>query len=304
MKILYNGSTGSLGSYFQEALVKRRISGVALFSRLENNFDLKKELSNIPADMFTPRERVVLVHMAAMVSVPACEKNPQQARKTNVEDTTATIREFVSWAHDNSYEPQVIYVSTGHIYAAQPAGTKIDESSALKPRSVYAITKLEAETHIMALADTFKFSLRIARVFGLVAPRQPPFYVLPGLIGRVKKGTVDAIPGLDFYRDYLDSRDVCDRLILLAGNITNGEAPVVNVCSGYALQLREIVCKIIKELHGEDDATALIQKLGSAPGRADDIPYIVGNPSRLESLIGEEARRITIGQTIRDALHQ
>src|SRR5439155_15956129 len=127
--------------------------------------------------------------------------------------------------------PRVVYVSSGHVYAAAQPGIRLTEHHPVAPRTVYARTKLAAEQALAERARARGCALIIARVFGLIAPRQPAHYVLPGLIRRVSEGRLEGVPGLSYYRDYLDSRDVCDVLIALAAQ-AGAEPTVVNVCSG------------------------------------------------------------------------
>src|SRR4030095_1021006 len=91
MKVLYNGSTGSLGQYFGASLEKLGIEGQVLSSRLEDSGSLVQELG-FAQEAVSLTAPVFLVQMAAMVSVQACEENPSKAFKINVTDTIKTSR--------------------------------------------------------------------------------------------------------------------------------------------------------------------------------------------------------------------
>ena len=179
------------------------------------------------------------------------------------------------------------------------------------PRSVYANTKLRAEEALAAMARTRASPLIIARVFGLFAPRQPSNYLLPGLIRRVRQRELAGIPGLDFARDYLDSRDVCDHLLTLSTHGRDAETPgpergqcdvveTVNVCSGQPTTPRDLIERVIA-VAAPLERDTLLSQLSAAPGRADDVPWIVGDPSKLSRLVGEPRLR-SIDQTVRDAV--
>ena len=235
MMIFYNGSTGSLGFHFAGALTRSALAGAAIHARLGDGDGTRSELEAA----FAGSGPVALVQMAAKVSVPECERDAAAAQRTNVEETTATVRAFLDWAASRQLEARVVYVSTGHVYAEMPAGRRAKESDATAPRSVYARTKLQAEARLTGLCEERGTPFFIARVFGLLAPRQPPHYVLPALIRRVQERSVRGIPGLDYARDYLDARDVCDCLVRLA--VAAPSAPVINVCSGHAVTIRELL---------------------------------------------------------------
>jgi len=303
--VIYNGKSGGLGAYFA-GQVPSHVQQFALTARLEARGELTDELSALSARLSADDEPLVFFHLAAKVSVPACEQDPATAYKTNVIDAEATARDVCEWAQRQKRTLKLVYVSSGHVYAERPPQTRIDERYECSPRSVYARTKLQAETRLSTLAGRFGVPLTIARVFGLIAPLQPQNYVLPGLIRRVQERQLDAIPGLSFVRDYLDARDVSDCLLAL-GSATEAGVTVVNVCSGEATRLRDLLAMVAQRWTTDqrlpaEHAHDMLARASEAPARPDDVAWIVGDPSRLMRIIGRSPRRITVAQTIADAL--
>ena len=294
--ILYNGATGGLGRHFAPAAVRHGLLVRAIRSRLEDRTALAAELTLLP-----PTESVAFVQLAAMVSVPACEANPELAFRTNVEGATASVETVIDWAAGRGMPSRIVYVSSGHVYAPPFNRRPLGEGAALAPRSAYARTKLAAEHEIAGIANRSGVPLMIARVFGLVAPGQPAHYVLPALIDRARTGRLEAIPGLDNVRDYLDARDVCDDLLLLATAARPRSPQVVNVCSGVPVTIRELLRVVLTAIdpeHASDEAL----RATSAPGRPDDIRWLVGDPRRFIRLTGSLPQRIPLLRTIVDAL--
>jgi GDP-4-dehydro-6-deoxy-D-mannose reductase len=294
--ILYNGASGGLGRYLEGPLGGLQEPSHALTSRLEDKSGLVTELSQLD-----PPGVVTLIHLAARVSVPACESDPSGAYHTNVLLARATVETVLEWAAEHGARARVIYVSSGHVYAAQRGGSRVAEDASTSPRSVYAQTKLAAEQELLSLAARYDTPFLIARVFGLVAPRQAPNYLLPGLIERARSGHVDGIPGLDFVRDYLDARDVCENLRLLAVAPWEDTRLVVNVCSGVAVTIREVLQAVLQQIDPDraDDAT---RHAKAAPGRPGDVAWLVGDPSRFISLTGDLPQRIPLSRTVADAV--
>jgi nucleoside-diphosphate-sugar epimerase len=248
----------------------------------------------------TPAGAAVLVQMASMVSIPQCERDPQAAHRVNVEDTQATVAAFIQWARERRLQARVIYVSTGHVYAAQLAGRRVAESDPTRPRSVYARTKLLAEERLSLLCADQGVPLWVARVFGLVAPRQPPHYVLPSLIRRAREGALQDIPGLEATRDYLDARDVCDCLVSLTSAPPSTQG-AINVCSGRPTIIREMLAEVLRAVRPAD-AGALLERSTAAPGRADDVPWLVGDPGKFIGISGHQPQRISLHRTVTDAI--
>jgi GDP-4-dehydro-6-deoxy-D-mannose reductase len=304
MKIFYNGSTGSLGQYFGASLVKLGIEGRALYSRLHDSGTLVRELGQNPKNVL-PKAPVLLVQMAALVSVQACEEDPSKAFQTNVTDTLKTVSTFVHWVRRLSASPVVVYVSSGHVYEGPSERKPVTEDDALAPRSVYARTKLEAEHRLRALADQLGIRLLIGRVFGLIAPRQPAHYVLPGLVRRVQARALARIPGLEYFRDYLDARDVCDALARLCTiAASNADAlGVVNICSEKEVSIRRLVEEIVLAMQ-TDKPQELLSSLSAAPGRPDDLPWLVGSCKRFTALTGTHPQTISLTETVQDTVRE
>lgn len=294
--ILYNGASGGLGRYLAGRLSAREEPSHALTARLEDQPGLETELSQLD-----PGDAITLIHLAARVSVPACESDPSDAYNTNVLLARATVATVLDWASQRGARARVIYVSSGHVYAAQPDGSRLAEDAPTLPRSVYAQTKLAAEQALLSLSSRHEVPFLVARVFGLLAPRQAPNYVLPGLIERVRSGHLDGIPGLDFARDYLDARDVCENLLLLASAPWPDPSLVVNVCSGVAVTIRELLRAVMAEVD-PTRADDIMRDAAAAPGRPDDIRWLIGDPGRLIHLTGSLPQRIPLSRTVADAV--
>ncbi|MDJ0762188.1 MAG: SDR family oxidoreductase [Myxococcota bacterium] len=302
--ILYNGSTGSLGKYLQPSLKNMGLKGASLTTRLENHATLAIELESI-LGLDAREDPIVLVQLAAMVSVPKCESNPERAFQTNVTDTINYVRVFFDWCRDKGHVPELVYVSSGHVYAAQSEGQRLTEQSPVSPRSVYATTKLEAEEKLSRLCTEMGVPIKVLRVFGLIAPVQPINYVLPGLIQRVTENKLTSVPGLDHVRDYLDVRDVCDYILKFCFLHSDTLVLLANICSGKPTKIRDIIVEIVDNLSLTTEKKGLLLSgLHAAPGRPDDIPWIVGDPTLMNNIIGHKKDPISLKRTVADALQQ
>jgi len=300
--ILYNGSGGSLGRYFLPAATALGHAALATTARLEDRDGVTREFKNTMAGQ-PPGSTCTLVQMAALVSVPACERDPALAAKTNITDTVATVDDFVKNALSRGLAPRIVYVSTGHVYGAAPDGVLLPVDAPLAPRSVYAQTKLSAEGALSTLTRTARVPLVVARVFGLIAPKQPAHYVLPALIRRIRKHDLGDVPGLSCVRDYLDARDVCRVLVRLCELLSSAapEMQVFNVCSGSGITIRDLAHAILREIEPASWRESAA-RLTEAPARPDDIQSIIGDPGRIVRLIGFNPRQVPLEQTIHDAI--
>ena len=299
--VVYNGGTGGLGRHFGAALANIGLRSHSLASRLGDSRDLTDELYSLSVESGS---FMTFIQSAGMVSVASGQDNPTEAFDVNVTRTGATVDTLVRWATDHDITPGVVFVSSGHVYAAPKHGHRLTESSPTEPRSVYAETKLEGEQIVGALAATHGVDLAIGRVFGMLAPAQPPGFLLPGLIERVRSGDLAAVPGLDYIRDYLDARDVARHLVALASPDGTPHPPVVNICSGEETRIGSLLDELLTLFHGSDPA-ALAEartRVGAAPGRQTDVPWSVGDPALLSELISGPIRSIALADTLAAAL--
>lgn len=265
-------------------------------SRLEDRSGLAREL-----EALDPDGPVTFIHLAARVSVPLCEANPAGAHRVNVECARDAVADVLGWAHGLGVEARVVYVSTGHVYAPAAEPQRITEDGPLFPRSVYARTKLDGERAIQAVTADVGVPLIVARVFGLIGPGQPDGYVLPAMIQRVREERTALVPGLDNVRDYLDARDVCEDLLLLAGQRIPGGSLVVNVCSGIPVSVRDLLRAVARDID-PSQAARIATTAGSAPGRPDDIHWLVGDPGRFVTMTGMHPHRRPLALTVADAV--
>jgi nucleoside-diphosphate-sugar epimerase len=294
--IIYNGAAGGLGRHLSAAASKAGIPTHAIRARLEDRSGLRQELAGI-----SPVGRVTLIQLAALVSVPACEADPEGARTTNVTRARHVLEDVIAWSQRERATMQVIYVSTGHVYATPANRIPIAEGSPVLPRSVYARTKLEAEEVLGSLAASAGVAFVVARIFGLMAPRQASNYLLPALIDRVQRSDVINIPGLENVRDYLDARDVCRDLVRLCSADVEWPDGLLNICSGEPVRVRDVL-EAVATLMNPSMAAQIMNRATAAAGRPDDVPWLVGDPSRFVRWTGDQPRQISLKQTVRDAI--
>jgi nucleoside-diphosphate-sugar epimerase len=137
-----------------------------------------------------------VVWLAAIVGDGACELDPDRAVSVNEEAVRAL---------SENYGGRIVFVSTCSVYGAQDA--ELDESSPLKPLSVYAATKLKAESF---LADRNAVILRLGTLFGvgdLFARIRMDLVVNTLTVRAATQGRISVFGGEQF-RPLLHVRDV------------------------------------------------------------------------------------------------
>lgn len=215
-KVLITGGAGYVGSvmaglFLREGLEVRAVDsllhgGHALLGLLpQPGFTfLKGDLR----DAATCREAVqdvdAIVHLAAIVGDPACKRQPDLARSTNLDGTRAVLA-----AAREGGVSRFLFMSTCSNYGIIAQDDTATEASALQPISLYAETKVQAERDILAAAsDTFcPIAFRLSTVYG-VSPRMRFDLLVNDFTAAAVRTHKLVVHGEQFWRPYIHVTDV------------------------------------------------------------------------------------------------
>lgn len=146
-----------------------------------------------------------VVHLAAIVGDPACARNPDDARAVNREASLALMD-----ACRAAGVRRFIFASTCSNYGRMADPTSyVEESSELRPVSLYAETKVAVEQAALAAAPTDSLCstmLRFATVFG-VSPRMRFDLTVNEFTLEMLRKEKLVVFGEQFWRPYVHVRD-------------------------------------------------------------------------------------------------
>jgi dTDP-4-dehydrorhamnose reductase len=176
-KALITGSSGMLGTALLAAMKdKFNCTGVDIQSPLSENFNFVEcDLTDIEklTKVFSDFLPDVVIHLAAIVNVDACESDIQTAISLHVESTRVLSK--LSQENSSSF----IYVSTDSVFNGQKKEPYLEEDSTA-PLNIYSKTKLDGEN--IALEYNKALVLR-TNIFGWTSSRKSfAEWVLDGLI--------------------------------------------------------------------------------------------------------------------------
>ena len=247
---LVTGGAGFIGSNVVEALVKsgarvrvldnlstgRRANLAAVADSIEwHEADLR--------DADAVRRAVsgvdVVLHQAAMASVPRSVAEPLTANEVNV---TGTLHVLLA-ARDAGVR-RVVIASSSSVYGNSPTLPKV-ETMAVEPLSPYAVGKLAAERYCQAFSEVYGLPTMGLRYFNVFGPRQDPnseyAAVIPRFLTAMLRGEAPTI-----YGDGQQSRDFTyvDDVVqanLLAANAPADVSGYYNVACGSRISLLDLV---------------------------------------------------------------
>jgi len=167
------------------------------------------------------------------------------------------------------------------------------------PCSPYAASKAGAE--LAALEAWRRSGLRVivARAFAHTGPGQDGRFVVPAFAQRLKLAKRAAAPvvkvgNLEPVREFLHVQDVVDAYARLLVKGQPGE--IYNIASGRGISLEELLDKLaaLVGVRPIPEADADLMRVG-------DLPYLVGDASKLRAATGWAPRR-SLDQTLQDVL--
>ena len=167
-----------------------------------------------------------VVHLAAIVGDPACARDEDTARKVNFEATVGLLD-----AAERAGVRRFLFASTCSNYGKLADGDAVaTEEWELRPLSVYAESKVEAELEVLGRnREGFETAcLRLATVYG-VSPRMRFDLTVNEFTRDVALGGSLVVYGEQFWRPYVHVRDAAGAFALaldapaesLAGQVFN-----------------------------------------------------------------------------------
>jgi GDP-4-dehydro-6-deoxy-D-mannose reductase len=239
------------------------------------------------------RARPVFVyHCAGAAHVGESWKGTDATYAVNVRGTYNLMEAL----RDAGSAARVLLPSSAMVYAASER--PLCEDDALVPTSPYGLSKLAQE--LVADDPDLVTPVSIARSFNHFGPRQDPAFAGSGFARRVaeieagQREAVLLVGNLDARRDLTDVRDTVRAYRLILERGTPGR--VYNVCSGRAVTIRALLDLMLAR-----SRVPIRVQVDPARYRPNDLPLVLGNPSRLMTELGW-APEIPVEQTADDLL--
>lgn len=177
-----------------------------------------------------------IIHLAAIVGTPECNKNPHDAKSVNI-DGTALIAGAVS-----KTEKKFIFASTGAAYGKVEG--VCTEETLLNPNTLYASSKAEGEIETLRCLNGVV--LRLATLYGLSNVCRTDLLINNLMCDAVKNRCITLFQG-HVTRTFLDVTDAA-RCFILALENWSFSAGVYNVgdsCSNYKkIEVAEKISKL------------------------------------------------------------
>jgi UDP-glucose 4-epimerase len=241
------GGAGFIGSHLVEELVRRgervRVVDDLSTGRRENVPAGVEIVEGDVADRAVARRAVegcrVVLHQAAIPSVPRSIQNPLASHRANVDGTL----EILAASRDAGVR-RVIFAGSSSVYGNSAELPK-REDMPTAPLSPYALQKLVSEQYCRMFTDLYGLETVTTRYFNVFGPRQQPGSPYSGVISLFIEALADnRAPHI--HGDGRQTRDFTYVANVVSGVLAAAEAPrasgeVINVALGGRISLLDLV---------------------------------------------------------------
>jgi UDP-N-acetylglucosamine 4-epimerase len=306
-KVLITGGAGFIGSNICEQLLKMGdISLVRVIDNLETGFRsnieslmpdrrfefVEDDIRDFDACRRTVEGIDIVMHQAALGSVPRSVQNPIRTNDFNINGTLN-----IFFAAKEARVKKMVFASSSSTYGSNTDLPKL-EGQIGDPLSPYAVTKLVSELYAKVFASLYDFRFIGFRYFNVFGPRQSPSgqyaAVIPIFFKEMMLGRSPVINGNgEQSRDFTYIRNVVDANI---GTIFNDNPEswnnIYNIACGYKTSLTGLY-HAIAELVGFKGEPVY------GPERTGDIRDSLADISKAVRLLNYQPR-----YSIREGLEQ
>jgi len=274
MKILITGGAGYIGSVLTPHLLSRghavtvldnfRFGQTSLLDSCAN--DAFSVIRGDSRDEPLMRRLVpahdVIIPLAALVGAPLCDREPFAATSTN-SDAVKLVCAIASPAQ------WVLLPMTNSGYGIGEKDRFCDETTPLRPISLYGRTKVEAEEAVLARENGITF--RLATVFGL-SPRMRLDLLVNDFVHRAVRDRAVVVFEGHAKRNYIHVRDVARLFAYALDHFEEMKGCTYNAGLDDANLSKLELCEKIREILPQ--FTYVEAKIGEDPDKRD---YIVSN---------------------------
>jgi nucleoside-diphosphate-sugar epimerase len=250
---MITGAAGGIGSTLALELTKKGHKVIAIDNLdngyIENLYENGKQFctflerdirDSISIPYTLEKEKIdIVIHLAAITSLPSAECNPHETIDVNVGGTAAILD-----AVRKSNVKRTIIASTSAIYE-NTIDTPFKEDVDVSPRLIYPLSKKMMEDVIESYKVNYGLDIVTLRFFNVFGPRQDIHRESPPLINYITR-CVHEESEATFYsdgtqqRDYVHVDDVVS-MISLAMIVTEAAGETFNVCTGTLTSVKDII---------------------------------------------------------------
>lgn len=256
MKYIITGGLGFIGSHLYDTIKKTTKNKVLLIDNLYSG--TTDNIKNLEKDDFVNMdirdeklieyfdENDIVIHLAAISSLPECQSNPVMCYDVNV-NGTLNILEICR----KKKILKIIFASTSAVYENN-INFPVKETDEVFPTLIYSMSKYSCEKLCKSYIKNYNLNINVIRFFNVYGGNQdfrrasPPLtsYIINCILN--KKDIILHSDG-NQSRDYIYVEDLLDMIFKVIDYKENGK--IFNACSGELISVNKIFELISRNLN-------------------------------------------------------
>ena len=274
--VLITGASGFIGRNLTEFLLRETKYNIVSMHRTytaNQPYSSGKRLRAVCHDLKNPISKSVsaeigeihyIVHLAGMNGVYSIPSEIEKFISNNVL-ATANLMEYAR--HNNRCVRKILYLSTAEVFGPAEPGHIFDEDDDKNPASLYANTKMNAESFCMLYEKSFSVPSITAYAMNTFGAYQQSNKFVPLLVEKIMKGEevciyMDQNGATPNRRNYLHIDDLCDAMLFLLHHGTPGQR--YNIASEEESNNLKLA-QLIAELLGKSLKYKLVERPPDSP---------------------------------------
>lgn len=290
-RILVTGGSGFIGTHLCRFLASQgcqvRVLDISTPVHGVSNVEYQEgNVCNAQDVTFAMRGVEAVFHLAALVSVPLCDKYPVESYRTNVLGTSLVLEKIREQSLQLKKPIRLVFSSSSAVYGDRGLNCEpmIEKEATLWPCSLYAAQKLASEQAIRIFYAQHKVPSVVFRFFNVFGPGQNPNSPYSGVLSIFSNRIVNSLPlevdgGGVQTRDFVFVTDIakaCVSSLLLPDSQCNAEA--INLGTGSSISIRNLALTMMR-------ITKSNLPLKETPPRLGDVLHSCANIERARNLM-------------------
>jgi nucleoside-diphosphate-sugar epimerase len=240
-KILIIGGTGFIGYHLAKKCINKNFKVTSLSKNPPKKIRFVKKVKYIICDINDEKKlkKSIASNFNYIVNLGGYV-NHQNKRKT-YRSHYLGLKNLTNFFKDKKIK-KFIQIGSGMEYGRLRSPQK--EHFRCQPKSIYALSKFLSTEHLLSLYKKEKFPAVILRLYQVYGPNQDKNRLIPIIIDGCKHDKSFPCSSGEQFRDFLFIDDLIDSLLICLDAKVEGK--IINIGSGEAINVKEIIKKIVK----------------------------------------------------------
>ena len=292
-KILVTGADGFIGSHLVEHLVGHGhdVRAFVLYNSLGSRGWLESaqiarnvefvagDVRDVQSVRAAMQGCQVVLHLAALISIPYSYQAPESYLDTNVRGTMNVLQA----ARDLDVE-RVVHTSTSEVYGTARF-VPITEDHPLQGQSPYSASKIAADQMATAYFSSYQVPVAIMRPFNTYGPRQSARAVIPTVISQIAGGARTLRLGaLHPTRDFNYVGDAV-RAFVATAEADDAVGEVINIGSNYEISIGDTARLIAEVMNVQVSVEMAVERLRP---QASEVERLWADNTKARRVLGWE----------------